>query len=115
MAKPVWRVKLVAELGPDLVSESEVGRIERDDRVTSETLGLTLDESKRLIAAAQVEIVRAQVAVMGERFRWCEHCRTKLISKSYYPATFRSLFGNVAVRVRRLCAPAIARPTRRTA
>ena len=41
---------------------------------------------------------------MGERFRWCEHCRTKLISKGYYPATFHSLFGNVAVRVRRLCA-----------
>ena len=104
MAKLVWRVKLVAELGPDLVSETEVGRIERDDRVTPETLGLTLDESKRLVAAAQVEIVRAQVAVMGERFRWCEHCRTKLMSKGYYPATFRSLFGNVPVRVRRLCA-----------
>jgi len=74
ITKLVWRVKLVAELGSDLVSEVEVGRIERDDRVTSETLGLTLDESKRLIAAAQVDIFRAQVAVMGERFRCCEHC-----------------------------------------
>lgn len=67
MAKLVWRVKLVAELGPGLVSETEVGRIERDDRVRPETLGLTLDESKRLVAAAQVEIVRSQVTVMGER------------------------------------------------
>ena len=59
MAKLVWRVKLVAELGLDLLSETEVGRIERDDRVISETPGLTLDESKRLRAAAQVEIDRA--------------------------------------------------------
>lgn len=102
MAKLVWRVKLVAELEPDLLSETEVGRIERDDRVISKTLGLTLDESKRLIAAAQVEIVRSQVAVTGERFRWCEHCGRKLVSKGYYPSTFRSLFGNVPVRVRRL-------------
>ena len=102
MAKLVWRVKLVAGLGPDLLSETEVGRIERDDRVISETVGLTLAESKQLIAAAQVEIVRAQVAVTGERFRWCEHCGRKLVSKGYYPSTFRSLFGNVPVRVRRL-------------
>ena len=33
MAKLVWRVKMVAELGPDLLSETEVGRIERGDRV----------------------------------------------------------------------------------
>ena len=104
MAKLVWRVKLIAELGSGIVSETEVARIERDDFAVAETVGLTLDEGKRLAAAAQAEIVRAQVAAMGERFRWCEHCRAKLVSKGYYPATFRSVFGDVAVRVRRLCA-----------
>jgi hypothetical protein len=39
---------------------------------------------------------------MGERFRWCEHCGAKLLSKGYYPAIFRSVFGAVGVRVRRL-------------
>jgi hypothetical protein len=53
------------------VSETEVARIERDDFAVAETLGLTLDEDKRLIAATQAEIVRAQVSTMGERFRWC--------------------------------------------
>ena len=102
MAKLVWRVKLVAELEPGNVSETEVARIERDDYAVSETLGLTLDESKRLTAATQAAIVRAQVSTMGERFRWCEHCGQKLLSKGYYAATFRSLFGDVGVRVRRL-------------
>ena len=81
MAKLVWRVKLVAELEPGIVSETEVARVERDDFAVAETLGLTLDEGKQLMAATQAEIVRAQVRTMGERFRWCEHCGAKLLSK----------------------------------
>ena len=102
MAKLVWRVKLIAELGSGIVSETEVARIERDDFAVAETVGLTLDEGKRLTAATQAEIVRVQVTTMGERFRWCEHCGAKLFSKGYYPATFRSAFGDVGVRIRRL-------------
>jgi hypothetical protein len=89
-------LKLVAELGSDTVSETEVARIERDDLAVAETVGLTLDEGKRLTASTHAEIVRAQVAAaMGERFRWCEPCRAKLLSKGYYPATFHSVFGDV--------------------
>ena len=40
---------------------------------------------------------------MGERSRWRQHCGAKILSNSYYPATFRSVFGDVAVRIRRLC------------
>ena len=79
-----------------------MARIERDDFAVPETVGLTLEEGKQLMAAAQTGIVRAQVAVMGERFQWCEHCGAKLLSKGYYPATFRSVFGDVGVRIRRL-------------
>jgi hypothetical protein len=66
------------------------------------TLGLTLDAGKRLMVAVQAGIVRAQVSTMGERFRWCGHCSAKLLSKGYYPARFRSVFGDVDVRIRRL-------------
>jgi hypothetical protein len=102
MAKLVWRVKLITELEPGIVSETEVARVERDDLAAPETLGLTLEEGKQLTAATQAEIVRAQVSTMGERFRWCEHCGAKLLSKGYYPAMFRSVFGDVDVRIRRL-------------
>jgi hypothetical protein len=67
-------VKLIAELEPGVVSETEVARIERDDFAVPETVGLTLDEGERLTAAIQAEIVRAQVSTMGDRFRWCEPC-----------------------------------------
>src|SRR4051794_17685820 len=38
----------------------------------------------------------------GERRRWCMGCGRGLASKGHYPATFRSSFGDVPVRVRRL-------------
>src|SRR4051812_29653563 len=47
-------------------------------------------------------MVSAQLAVVGERRRSCATCGRPLASKGHYPATFRSLFGNVPVRVRRL-------------
>ena len=44
----------------------------------------------------------AQVAVVGERRRSCVSCGRLLASKGHYPVTFRSWFGDVPVRVRRL-------------
>ena len=102
MPKLVWRVKLVAELRPGVMTETEVARIERDEQAGLAELGLQLAEAKQLTAALQAQIVPAQVAVVGERRRWCGACGRGLASKGHYPATVRSLFGNVPVRVRRL-------------
>jgi hypothetical protein len=100
--KLVWRVKLVAELRPGVTTETEVARIERGEAVGLAELGLRLDEAKQLTAALQAQIVPAQVAMTGERRRGCVACGRGLASKGHYPATFRSLFGDVPVRVRRL-------------
>jgi hypothetical protein len=99
--KLVWRVKLVAELRPGEVTEAEVARIERDEQAGTADLGLRLTETKQLMAALQVEIVPAQVAMVG-RGCSCVSCGRGLASKGHYPVTFRSLFGDVPVRVRRL-------------
>ena len=102
MPKLVWRVKLVAELRPGVMTETEVARIERDEQAGLAELGLQLAEAKQLTAALQAQIVPAQVAVVGERRRWCGACGRGLASKGHYGAKFRSLFGDVPVRVRRL-------------
>lgn len=81
-----------------------MARIERDEQAGLADLGLRLAETKQLIAALQAEIVPAQVAVVGEQRRCCSSCRRQLASKGHYPVTFRSLFGDVPVRVRRLLA-----------
>src|SRR3954451_4465789 len=97
-------MKLVAELRPGVTTETEVARIERGEAVGLAELGLRLDEAKQLTAALQAQIVPAQVAMAGEHCRWCVACGRGLASKGHYPATFRSLFGDVPVRVRRLLA-----------
>ena len=102
MAKLVWRVKLVTELQAGVTTEVEVGRFKRDEQASVADLGLRLEEAKQLTAALQAEMVSRQVAVVGERHRLCATCGGVLASKGFYPATFRSLFGDVPVRVRRL-------------
>jgi hypothetical protein len=100
--KLVWRVKLVAELRPGVMTETEVARIERDEQAGLADLGLRLAETKRLTAALQAEIVPAQMAAVGEQRRSCSSCGRRLASKGHYPVKFRSLFGDVPVRVPRL-------------
>jgi hypothetical protein len=101
LEKLVWRVKLVAETAGGPATEIEVARIERDPYAQLETLGLTLEDGKRIAAAIQHEMVQAQASVMGENFRYCGHCRSRLPSKGYRSTTFRSLYGDVPLRVRR--------------
>ena len=91
----------MAELRPGVMTETEVARIEREEQAGLAELGLQLAEVKQLTAALQAQIVPAQVAVAGERRRGCA-CGRVLASKGHYPAKFRSLFGDVPVRVRRL-------------
>jgi len=100
--KLVWRVKLVAELRPGVTTETEVACIERDEQAGLAELGLRLAEAKQLTAALQAQIVPAQVAAVGERRCLCVGCGRVLASKGHYEARFRSLFGEVPVRIRRL-------------
>src|SRR3954463_11704526 len=102
MPKLVWRVKLGAELQAGVTTETEVARIERGEEAGLADLGLRLDEAKQLTAALQAEMVAGQLAVVGERQRGWATCERPLASKGYSPATFRSLFGDVPVQVRRL-------------
>jgi hypothetical protein len=99
MAKLVWRVKLVTELQAGETTEVEVARIERDEL---SDLGLGLAEAKQLTSALQAEIVPAQVTIAGEHRCTCAACGRRLASKGNYTATFRSLFGDVPIRIRRL-------------
>jgi hypothetical protein len=100
--KLVWRVKLVAELRPGVTTETEIARIERGEEACLAELGLRLAEAKQLTAALQAEMVSAQVAALGERRRRCAACGCGLAGKGHYRARFRSLFGDVPVRIRRL-------------
>jgi hypothetical protein len=102
--KLVWRVKLMAEFETGERTEVEVARLERDEQAGLADLGLRLAEAKRLTAAIQTEIVLAQVTIAGEHRHKCVVCGRVLASKRHYTATFRSLFGDIPVGIRRLLA-----------
>jgi hypothetical protein len=102
MAKLVWWVKLVTELPAGETTEVEVAHIERDEQAGLSDLGLRLVEAKQLTSALQAEIVPAQVMIAGEHRCTCTACGRRLASKRHDAATFRSLFGFVPIRIRRL-------------
>jgi hypothetical protein len=102
VSKLIWRVKLVTEFETGETTEVEVARLERDEQTGLADLGLRLAEAKRLTAAIQAKIVPVQVTIAGENRRTCVTCGRVLASKGHYTATFRSLFGDVPIRVRRL-------------
>jgi len=99
--KLVWRVKLVAELQPDVTTDTEVARIERDKRAGLAELGLQLAEMRQLTAALQAQIVPAQMVMVGERRRSRGAGGGRVLaSEGHDPVTFRSLFGSVRARAR---------------
>jgi hypothetical protein len=104
MAKLVWPVKLMTELQARGTTEVEVevGRIERDEQAGLSDLGLRLAQAKQLISALRAEMVPAQVTIAGEHRCACAACGRRQASKGYYITTFRSLFGDVPIRIRRL-------------
>jgi hypothetical protein len=79
-----------------------VSQIERTGPLTAATLGLTLAESKCLLANIQQELVESQVQYCVQERRNCTRCGSRRTLKDYHAACFRSLFGGVKLRVPRL-------------
>jgi hypothetical protein len=97
-----WTVTLVAETEPGHVREQPLAQIEREDTITPASLGLSIAEGKTIVAAIQTEMVTAQVERHGQSLRPCPHCACPRTTKGYYTSIFRSVYGQVPMRVRRL-------------
>ena len=73
---------------------SEITCFERDD-LTPATLGLTLTESKQLLAALQETLVTQQVDAYNAQQHHCPNCGAALARKGKQPIVVRTLFGKV--------------------
>ena len=60
-----WKVTLVAEVESGQSIEHDIASLDRDDRITPATLGLSIAEGKAVLAAIQTQLVGAQ-AVLGK-------------------------------------------------
>jgi hypothetical protein len=97
-----WTIKLVTEAGSEQATEETLLHLERREDLVIEELGLTLAESRRLLEALQRSVVVAQAKAYGALEQSCCHCGRVLHTKGYYRRAFRSAFGRVPVRIRRL-------------
>ena len=97
-----WTIKLVFEAAPGSSVEHELGIIERTDVISPATVGLTIAEGKTLLANLQEKLVTAQVQQHMATFKSCPHCGNACRTKGHYKSTLRSVYGKVAMRVRRL-------------
>jgi len=94
-----WMLRLV-KIGTEGEGRSrDVMEIERpDDLADIADLGLTLSESKRLLATLQQEIVAAQVRNHAARRPTCSRCGGGCRVKDYQDHVVATLFGKVTIR-----------------
>jgi len=78
-----WTVTLVAELEPGQRIEHEIVAVDRDDRITPATLGLSIAEGKAILAAIQAQLVGDQVKRHGEVARHCLWCGRSQSAKAF--------------------------------
>jgi hypothetical protein len=97
-----WIVRLVSTGAEGEEHSTDVLRIARpDDLADLASLGLTLGESKRLLAGLQQEIVAAQARVHAAHRPECRSCGTTCRLKDYRRHEIATLFGRVTVRLPR--------------
>ena len=93
---------MLKTIGNDgVTAQVSLGDIRRGEVDDVALLGLELCESKRLLSSLQHEIVTKQVEAMTCKRQSCACCGATLTIKDYQPARFRSLFGDVELRVPR--------------
>ena len=97
-----WIVRLVSTGAEGEEHGTDVLRIASPDDLTDlASLGLTLGESKRLLAGLQREIVAAQARVHAARRPECRSCGTACRLKDYRQREIATLFGRVTIRLPR--------------
>jgi hypothetical protein len=103
---------LAVDSGDGQITNVQLAQMTSPDVSELATLGLSLPESKQLLAQLQHEIVTRQFEAATQQRRHCGQCGTKRAIKDFYGARFRSLFGDVELRVPRLrkCPCAVGSP-----
>lgn len=97
-----WTVKLVSEIAPGQRQEHDLVELERTNPMTPGNLGLAIAEGKAILAAIQKRMVSDQVQQHCEITRNCKQCGAKLSTKGHYRSTFKSVYGEIPMSVRRV-------------
>jgi hypothetical protein len=98
------RVRVLLQISDDDGAAGAVEEVAAFAKATErpEDVGLSIAESKALLAAIQHKLVAAQAAEWVERHRCCAACGRRRRGKGRYPVVFRTLFGDVSLASPRL-------------
>jgi hypothetical protein len=77
--------------------------LERDEAfIKPARLGMSIEESKLIAASIQARMVFDQVDRHNKALTACRFCGQRVRTKGYYKSIFKSVFGKVPMRVRRV-------------
>src|SRR5437762_5831052 len=89
----------------DTTSQAAVQKVVSLERnvedLRAETLGLTLDEGKEILAGIQTVLVTAQTMRFIENQRFCPDCGAAYVRNGTHRLTFRTLFGTMKLASQR--------------
>ena len=98
-----WTLKLMAEFDSGDTKVQEVASWERTEAfIKPASLGMSIQESKLITAAIQAHMVSDQVDEHNKALMACRFCGKGVKTKGYYKSIFKSVFGKVPMRVRRV-------------
>lgn len=94
-------LQVVIQQDDELPQVTEIASIE-PDTLTPETLGLSLQEAKTILAQLQEMLVREQVAAVAAEHQTCPQCGAAQRQKGQHQIVVRSLFGKLTLASPRL-------------
>ncbi len=98
-----WTLKLITQFDSGEKKTHEVASWERTEAfIKPASLGMTVEESKQIAANIQVRMVSDQVGQHNKALTACRFCGQRVRTKGYYRSIFKSVFGKVPMRVRRV-------------
>jgi hypothetical protein len=98
-----WTVKFVAESDSGETTVHEVAILNRAEVfIKPAALGISIEESKQIAANIQACMVCDQVDRHNKALTACRFCGQRVRTKGYYDSIFKSVFGRVPMRVRRV-------------
>lgn len=95
------KIQMVIESGNESTVE-EITSFEKEN-LSQETLGLSLQDAKNILAETQKILVSHQVTDYVKQRRFCPDCGKLLSVHGYHKITYRTLFGTLCLNSPRLC------------
>lgn len=98
-----WTLKLIMEFDSGETGMHEVAGSERPEAfIKPASLGMSIKESKLIAASIQAQMVSDQVDRHNKALMACRVCGQRVRKEGYYKSIFKSVFGKVPMRVRRV-------------